>query len=84
MPPSQYSEFNRCIDLMNLANRELALAIGFLARMVREAQLREAWLIDMTMWREQIDELVTRCIRLSRSLKVQPKQPRGNARACAV
>jgi hypothetical protein len=57
MPPSQYSEFNRCIDLMNLANRELALAIGFLARMVREAQLREAWLIDMTMWREQIDDI---------------------------
>ena len=63
MPSSQSIEFNRYIGLMNVANRELSLVIGFLERMTRELELREAWLVSLILWQEHVDE-IGRAIRL--------------------
>jgi len=57
MPPEQSHAFNRYIDLINQANRELALVIGMLERMAAELELREAWLVTEVLWQEHLEEI---------------------------
>jgi len=64
MPSEQLKAFNRYIELMNQANRVLGHLITALYHQARELELREAWLIDLTLWLEHIDD-IGRAVRLS-------------------
>ena len=64
MPRDQVEEFSRLIGLMNVANRHLGLYIGLLERMASELELRQAWLVSLSLWQEQINE-IRRAIRLT-------------------
>ena len=64
MPQSQVQEFNRYIDLMKVANRELARVIRMLEQMAETLELRFCWLFDQVLWQEHVDE-IRRAIRLT-------------------
>ena len=64
MPPDQAHAFNRYIELMNQANRVLGHVIAALAMQTEKLEQREAWLIDLTLWQEHIDD-IRRAVRLS-------------------
>ena len=57
MPPEQSSAFNRYIDLINTANPILGHLITALYHQARELELREVWMIDLTLWQEHVDEI---------------------------
>ena len=64
MPAEQSRAFNHYIDLINQANPVLGRVISHLHAHAREVELREVWLIDLTLWQEQLDE-VRRAVRLA-------------------
>jgi hypothetical protein len=57
MPQEQSRAFNRYIELMNQANVPLGRLISVLDLQVEALQTREAWLVDITLWLEHIDEI---------------------------
>jgi len=64
MPPEQSHAFNRYIDLINQANPVLGHLITALYHQARELELREAWLIDLTLWQEHV-EAIQEAVRLA-------------------
>ena len=57
MPREQSPAFNRYIDLMNQANVLLGRVISVLHLQVEALQIREAWLVDITLWLEHVEEI---------------------------
>jgi hypothetical protein len=57
MPQDQTRAFNRYIQLMNQANVLLGRLISVLHMQVEALQTREAWLIDITLWLEHVEEI---------------------------
>jgi hypothetical protein len=57
MPREQSNAFNRYIELMNQANVLLGRVISVLHMQVEALQTREAWLVDITLWLEHIEEI---------------------------
>jgi len=57
MPQEQTRAFNRYIDLINTANPVLGHLITALYHQARELELREAWLIDLTLWQEHVEAI---------------------------
>jgi hypothetical protein len=63
MPPAQSTEFNRLIDLMNGTMVRLSLFITTLRSSVEKLELRQAWLVTLKLWEEQLME-IRRAVRL--------------------
>ena len=57
MPADQAPAFNRYIEQMNLANVLLGRLISVLHLQVEALQTREAWLVDITLWLEHVEEI---------------------------
>ena len=57
MPQEQNRAFSYYIELMNRANLVLGKVAGVLAMQARMLSLREAWLVDVTLWQEHVDEI---------------------------
>ena len=64
MPQEQVHAFNRYIELMNQANLVLGKVAGVLDMQAQMIRLREAWLVDVTLWLEHVDE-IRRAVRRS-------------------
>ena len=50
MPQDQARVFNRYIELMNQANQVLGKVSGVLAMQAQMLCVREAWLVNITLW----------------------------------
>jgi hypothetical protein len=83
MPGEQRSAFNRYIDLMNVVNRELALVISAVARVVHECQIRECWLVTLTLWQEDLDH-IRRAVRFAVREPVTESEYRLKREECAA
>jgi hypothetical protein len=57
MPPNQVREFNQFIDLMNVANIQLAAEIAVLEQAAETIEMRECWLISIVLWQEHLVEI---------------------------
>jgi hypothetical protein len=64
MPQDQTRSFNHYIELMNQANLILGKVCGVLAMQAEVLEQREAWLVGLTLWQEQIEE-IARAVRLA-------------------
>jgi hypothetical protein len=57
MPNDQVREFNRLIDLMNAANREMAFLIAMIEKEMEKLELRAAWLFSLYLWRLNLADI---------------------------
>jgi hypothetical protein len=57
MPASQVREFNQFIDLMNVANIQLAAQIAVLEQAAETIEMRECWLIPVVLWQAHLAEI---------------------------
>jgi hypothetical protein len=57
MPSSQAVEFNRYIQLMNVANMDLVMLASLYQEAVNQVDLREGWLFTLLMWQLHAEEL---------------------------
>jgi hypothetical protein len=57
MPREQANAFNRYIELMNQANVVLGKVTGVLEMQTQMLRLRQAWLVDVTLWLEHVEEI---------------------------
>ena len=55
MPPQQVPEFNRLIELMNGTMLRLSTYILILDAEVEKLELRQAWLVTLVLWEEQLE-----------------------------
>jgi hypothetical protein len=57
MPSNQMREFNQFIDLMNVANIQIAAQIALLEQAAETIEMRECWLISVVLWQEHLAEI---------------------------
>jgi hypothetical protein len=57
MPANQVPEFNQFIDLMNVANIQVAAQIAVLEQAVETIEMRECWLISIVLLQKHLAEI---------------------------
>jgi hypothetical protein len=73
MPANQVREFNQFIDLMNVANIQLAAQIAVLEQAAETIEMRECWLISVVLWQEHLAEIHRVVQQATRGQKRLPK-----------
>ena len=77
MPQEQAKAFNYYIDLMNKANGVLGRLVSHLHVEAEKVELREGWLLSLTVWQDHVDEI-------SQAVHAEVKAPAGRKRLEAV